>query len=118
MCPCRGRHSVRPNFYIIEGAQSWTMDDQLIKVDDQLIKQEIILQGAAWGHLHDFLIERELRDARLLSIAGRHLKGGRIELTAARPTARTDRKSAMTASHRAGREFHCSETRMRQILMR
>jgi hypothetical protein len=34
--------------------------------------------------LHDFLIERELRDGRLLSIAGKHLKGGRVELTAAR----------------------------------
>jgi DNA-binding transcriptional LysR family regulator len=71
------RHSTRPNFYIIEGAQSWT-------VGDQLMKKEIIVQGAAWGHLHDFLIERELRDGRLLSIAGRHLQGGRREITAAR----------------------------------
>jgi DNA-binding transcriptional LysR family regulator len=71
------RHSVRPNFYIIEGAPSWT-------VGDQLMKKEIILQGAAWGHMHDFLVEQELRDGRLLSIAGRHLKGGRIDLTAAR----------------------------------
>jgi DNA-binding transcriptional LysR family regulator len=71
------RHSARPNFYIIEGAQSWT-------VGDQLMKKEIIMQGAAWGHLHDVLIARELREGRLLSIAGRHLKGGRVELTAAR----------------------------------
>src|SRR5579871_2978299 len=71
------RHSARPNFYIIEGTQSWT-------VGDQLMKKEIIVQGAAWGHLHDVLIEQELRDRRLLSIAGRHLKGGRVELTAAR----------------------------------
>jgi DNA-binding transcriptional LysR family regulator len=71
------RHSARPNFHIIEGAQSWT-------VGDQLMKKEIIVQGAAWGHLHDFLIDEELRDGRLISIAGRHLKGGRIELTAAR----------------------------------
>jgi DNA-binding transcriptional LysR family regulator len=71
------RHSARPNFYIIEGAPSWT-------VGDQLMKKEIILQGAAWGHMHNFLVEQELRDGRLLSIAGRHLKGGRIDLTAAR----------------------------------
>jgi DNA-binding transcriptional LysR family regulator len=71
------RHSARPNFYIIEGAQSWT-------VGDQLMKKEIIVQGAAWGHLHDFLIDQELRDGRLLCIAGRHLRGGRVELTAAR----------------------------------
>jgi DNA-binding transcriptional LysR family regulator len=71
------RHSVRPNYYIVEGAQSWT-------VSDQLMKKEIILQGAAWGHLHDFLIEQELREGRLLSIAGKHLRGGRAEIAAAR----------------------------------
>ena len=71
------RHTASPNFYIIEGAPSWT-------VGDQLMKKEIIVQGAAWGHLPDFLIQDELRDGRLLSIAGRHLKGGRVELTAAR----------------------------------
>ena len=48
------------------------------------MKKEIIVQGAAWGHLHDFLIEQELRDGRLLSIAGRHLQPGRMELAAAR----------------------------------
>ncbi|APA89427.2 LysR family transcriptional regulator (plasmid) [Paraburkholderia sprentiae WSM5005] len=71
------RHIDRPNYYIIEGAQTWT-------VGDQLMKKEIIVQGAAWGHLHDYLIEKELRDGRLLSIGGRHLQGGRIEITAAR----------------------------------
>ncbi len=71
------RHAPRPNFYIIEGAQSWT-------VADQLMKKEIIVQGAAWGHLPDFLIEQELRERRLLSIAGRHLRGGLAEITAAR----------------------------------
>ncbi len=71
------RHSERPNFYVIEGAQSWT-------VGDQLMKKEIILQGAAWGHLQDFLVARELAAGRLLSIAGRHLQGGRVELVAAR----------------------------------
>lgn len=71
------RHSSQPNYYIIEGARSWT-------VADQQMKKEIILQGAAWGHLHDVLIEPELRDGRLLSIAGRHLRGGKVEITAAR----------------------------------
>ena len=71
------RHSPQPNYYLIEGAHTWT-------VGDQLMKKEIIMQGAAWGHLHDFLIDRELRDERLLSIAGKHLRGGRVELTAAR----------------------------------
>jgi DNA-binding transcriptional LysR family regulator len=92
------RHSARPNFYVIEGAQSWT-------AGDQLMKKEIVVQGGAWGHLHDFLIERELRDVRLLSIAGRRLRGGRIELTAARHTARADRQSPLAAHRGAGRGF-------------
>jgi DNA-binding transcriptional LysR family regulator len=71
------RHSPPLNYHIVEGAQSWT-------VSDQLMKKEIIVQGAAWGHMHDFLIERELKDGRLLSIAGRNFPGGRVELTAAR----------------------------------
>ena len=70
-------HSAQPNYYIVDGAQSWT-------VSDQLMKKEIIVQGAAWGHLQEFLIEQELRDGHLLSIAGKHLQGGRVELTAAR----------------------------------
>ena len=53
------------------------------------MKKEMILQGAAWGHLHDFLIERELKSGRLLSIAGKRLRGGRIDLTAARRRALT-----------------------------
>ena len=71
------RHPGGRSYYLIEGAPSWT-------VPDQLMKKEIILQGAAWGHLPDFLVDQELRDGRLLSIAGRHLQGGRVELTAAR----------------------------------
>jgi len=54
--------------HIIEGAQSRT-------VGDQLMKKGIIVQGAAWGHLHHFLIEQELHDGRLLSVAGGHLRG-------------------------------------------
>jgi len=48
------------------------------------MKREIILQGMGWGHMPGFLIEQDLRDGRLLSIAGRHLRGGRAELVAAR----------------------------------
>jgi DNA-binding transcriptional LysR family regulator len=53
-------------------------------VSDQLMKREIILQGMGWGHMPGFLIDRDLRAGRLLSIAGRHLRGGRAELVAAR----------------------------------
>jgi DNA-binding transcriptional LysR family regulator len=71
------RHSVAHDYYLIEGARSWT-------VNDQLMKKEIILQGMGWGHMATFLIGDELRDRRLLSIAGRHLRGGGGEIVAAR----------------------------------
>ena len=46
------------------------------------------MQGMAWGHLPRFLIENELRDGRLLSLAGRHFPGIKEDLVVAR---RTDR---------------------------
>jgi DNA-binding transcriptional LysR family regulator len=71
------RHSPPRDYYLIEGARCWT-------VSDQLMKKEIILQGMGWGHLPMFLIADELRDGRLISIAGRHLRGGGGDLVAAR----------------------------------
>jgi DNA-binding transcriptional LysR family regulator len=38
----------------------------------------------AWGHLPRFMIEPELRDGLLLSVAGRHFPGVVEELSAAR----------------------------------
>ena len=71
------RHTPARDYFLVEGARSWT-------VSDQLMKREIILQGMGWGHMPDFLVEEDLRAGRLLSIAGRHLRGGRAELVAAR----------------------------------
>jgi DNA-binding transcriptional LysR family regulator len=71
------RHSAPRDYYLIEGARSWT-------VNDQLMKKQTILQGMGWGHMPEFLIADELRDGRLLSIAGRHLRGGGGEIVAAR----------------------------------
>jgi DNA-binding transcriptional LysR family regulator len=65
------------DYYLVEGARSWT-------VSDQLMKRELILQGMGWGHLPRYLIEQDLRDARLLPIMGKHFKGGQVELVAAR----------------------------------
>ena len=64
------RHSPPRDYYLIEGARSWT-------VSDQLMKKELILQGMGWGHMPALLVDEELRDGRLLSIAGRHLQAGR-----------------------------------------
>lgn len=71
------RHSETLSYYIVEGAHSWT-------VSDQLMKKEIILQGMGWGHLPSFLIEKELRGGRLTALTGRYLKGGAREIVAAR----------------------------------
>src|SRR5579883_2330113 len=71
------RHSLTRDYYLVEGARSWT-------VSDQLMKRELILQRMGWGHMPEFLIAAELGDGRLISIAGRHLAGGRAEIVAAR----------------------------------
>lgn len=69
------------DYFVVEGAPQCT-------VPDQGMKKEIILQGLAWGHLPRFLIERELHQGKLLSLAGRYLPGSIEELVAAR---RSDR---------------------------
>jgi DNA-binding transcriptional LysR family regulator len=71
-------HNAQPrDYYLLEGARSWT-------VSDQLMKEELILQGMGWGHLPRYLIESNLREGNLLPITGRYFKGGRSELVAAR----------------------------------
>jgi DNA-binding transcriptional LysR family regulator len=71
------RHSPTRDYYVVEGARSWT-------VSDQLMKRELILQGMGWGHMPRYLVEQDLREKRLLDITGRHLRGGRVEVVAAR----------------------------------
>src|SRR5579883_339710 len=71
------RRSPPRGFYLVEGARSWT-------VSDQLMKKELILQGMGWGHMPRYLIEEELSQGRLLSIAGKHFQGGEVALVAAR----------------------------------
>src|ERR1700674_612970 len=71
-CQCiirdTARHSPPRSYFVLEGAQQWT-------VADQLMKKEVISQGMGWGHMPSFLISHELREGRLLSIAGRHFSG-------------------------------------------
>jgi DNA-binding transcriptional LysR family regulator len=73
------RHSGRRDYFLVDGARICT-------VSDQLMKKEFILQGLAWGHMPTFLVAGEMRQGRLLSIAGRHLRGGTGEIVAARRT--------------------------------
>jgi DNA-binding transcriptional LysR family regulator len=65
------------DYFLVEGARSWT-------VSDQLMKKELILQGMGWGHMPHYLIERELEERKLLPITGEYFKGGQVELVAAR----------------------------------
>ncbi|MCD9032986.1 LysR family transcriptional regulator [Luteimonas sp. Y-2-2-4F] len=71
------RHAADRSWYVVEGAPQCT-------VADQRTKKDVILQGLAWGHLPRFLIEDELRDGRLRSLAGRHFPGIVEDLVAAR----------------------------------
>lgn len=71
------RAPTNANYYVVEGAPQCT-------VGDHLMKREIILRGMAWGHLPHFMIADDLRDGRLLSIAGEHFPGVTTELVAAR----------------------------------
>jgi len=71
------RHTPPRDYFMVDGAPQCT-------VPDQLMKKDVILQGMGWGHLPRFLIEDELRDGRLVSIASRHLPGSVEDLVAAR----------------------------------
>ncbi|MGB8632216.1 MAG: LysR family transcriptional regulator [Xanthobacteraceae bacterium] len=70
-------HTAPRDYFMVEGARTWT-------VSDQLMKRELILQGMGWGHMPRFLIEGDLRKKRLIEITGKHLRGGVAEIVAAR----------------------------------
>jgi DNA-binding transcriptional LysR family regulator len=82
------RNPPAQSHYVIEGAPQCA-------VPDQLMKKELILHGMAWGHLPRFMVDAELREGRLLSVAGRHFPGMIQELAAAR---RRDRPHGPVAS--------------------
>lgn len=70
-------HSAPRDFYVLKGARSLT-------VSDQLMKKELIVQGMAWGHLPDYLVADELRSGTLQRLKGKYFLGGAIDLVAAR----------------------------------
>jgi DNA-binding transcriptional LysR family regulator len=71
------RHSPPRDYFLIEGARTWT-------VSDQFVKRELILQGMGWGHMPKYLVADDLRDGYLLEIGGEYMKGIVVELVAAR----------------------------------
>lgn len=75
-------HSSGRDYFLLGGAHQCT-------VPDQLMKKELIVHGMAWGHMRHFLIEEELRDGRLQSIAGEFLPEHVESLVAVRRADRT-----------------------------
>lgn len=71
------RQPSEPGHFLVEGAPQTS-------VPDHLMKKELILHGMAWGHVPRFLVETELRNGSLISIAGRHFPGVVEDLAAAR----------------------------------
>jgi DNA-binding transcriptional LysR family regulator len=65
------------SYFLVDGAHQCS-------VPDHMMKKELILHGLAWGHLPAWLIEDELRDGSLISIAGAHLPGRKEILAAVR----------------------------------
>lgn len=84
---CTADHTPTRDFFLLDGCPS-------ITVDDQLMKKRLILSGMAWGHLPDYLIRDELRDGRLVSLAGRNIKRNTLEIVAARRAGATQGPTA------------------------
>ncbi len=77
----RTNESSSRNYFLIDGARTCT-------VTDQMMKREVILQGLGWGHMPHFLIADDLKAGTLVSFANRHFPGGAVMLAAARKAAK------------------------------
>jgi DNA-binding transcriptional LysR family regulator len=73
-------HSEKLNRFVLDSAPHLT-------VGDQYTKKEVIVQGMGWGHMPLFLVEKELNSGKLISIAGKHIKGITREIVIARLSA-------------------------------
>lgn len=71
------RHTPPRDYFLVEGARSWT-------VSDQLMKRELIMQGMGWGHMPTYLVDEDISAGRLIDISGRYLRGGATQVVAAR----------------------------------
>lgn len=65
------RRPSQANYYLVDGARTCS-------VPDQLIKREVIVQGLAWGHLPAHLVEADLAAGRLVSLEGERLRGATL----------------------------------------
>ncbi|GJI88783.1 MULTISPECIES: LysR family transcriptional regulator [Duganella] len=71
------RNGAPRDYFVVDGARRCT-------VADQFMKREVILQGMGWGHMPLYLVEEDLAQGRLLSMAGDHFRESELELVIAR----------------------------------
>jgi DNA-binding transcriptional LysR family regulator len=57
-------------------------------LSEVIVSNGTILQSLGWGHMPDFLVDAELREGRLISLANGYFGGGAIELVAVRRSGR------------------------------
>ncbi|MGM4986145.1 LysR family transcriptional regulator [Rhizobium sp. 11_C7_N12_5] len=72
-----GAFPAEREYFLLDGARTCT-------VTDQIMKREVIRQGLGWGHMPDYLVAKDIREGRLLSIANGVFRGGSVEIVAAR----------------------------------
>jgi DNA-binding transcriptional LysR family regulator len=65
------RRPSQSSYYLVDGARTCS-------VPDQLMKREVIVQGLAWGHLPEHMVQADLAEQRLLSLEGDHLRGATL----------------------------------------
>jgi len=65
------------DYFVVDGARRCT-------VADQFMKRELILQGMGWGHMPSYLVDDDLAQGRLLSMAGDYFRESALELCVAR----------------------------------
>ena len=68
-----------------EKENHFVLDDaHCITVADQHTKKSIIVHGMAWGHMPEFMIEKELKEGALVSIEGRWIRSSVVDIVVAR----------------------------------
>ena len=72
-----GKNLQKNDYFLLDGAPN-------LLVDDQETKKSAIVNGLGWGHMPDFLIQNELADGSLISIAGPYIKEKFIDISCVR----------------------------------
>ncbi|MGZ3182792.1 MAG: LysR family transcriptional regulator [Telluria sp.] len=65
------------NYYLLDGARRCV-------VDHQELKRSLIVAGLCWGHMPLHLVQDDLAAGRLADLRGEALRGGQVQMVAAR----------------------------------